>query len=142
VDRPLACRSLLSKQCSVEEADDALLVLTRSRLEAAGLMRLRDLPERLRGVRGPVVVEVGFLAASAVAGVDEEDVPRCDPGDEVVQASDRGGFDPRVTSTSFEERRGLWSIRYGTVHARSVSVGDAEWSARRSSSREWIASFR
>ena len=41
--------SLLSEQRAVEEADDAVLVLVRARLEAAGVVGLRDLPERLRG---------------------------------------------------------------------------------------------
>jgi hypothetical protein len=59
----------LSEQRAVEEADDALLVLTRSRLVAAGVMRLRDLPELPRGMLGPVVIGVVFLAAGSMSGV-------------------------------------------------------------------------
>ena len=51
----------------VEEADHSVLVLIRSRLEAADVVCLGDLPERLRGVRGAVEVAVVFLAAGAVA---------------------------------------------------------------------------
>ena len=67
----------------IEEARYALLVRTRTRLEAAHVTCLGDLPELFRGEGGAEVVEVELLPAATATRVNEEDRTRGDARDEI-----------------------------------------------------------
>src|SRR5262245_38322784 len=77
------------EQRVVEEADHTSLVLLGSGVEAAGVLRLRDLPKCLRLVRGGVELAVELLAVLRVRCGDEQDGARGDAPDERLQVGRR-----------------------------------------------------
>src|SRR4029079_15642070 len=74
-----------SEECSVEEARDAVLICTRTCIEATQVASLGDRAELFRGQGGTVVVGVKLLAAATATRVDEQERSRRDAWDEIHQ---------------------------------------------------------
>src|SRR6266508_848545 len=74
-----------AQQCVVEEVDHSPLVFFRMSVQAVGMPRVGDLPDRCRFTCLLVHLLIQFLAAEPVARVDPEDGSWSDSADEVFQ---------------------------------------------------------